>query len=459
MIPKYMKEAPEVIISEGRLASVERILRRLDESGYGRLIDTLANSIPGGGQIREERANVVTDWASGRPAGSLVIDFILPIDGSEVIFALELRRIESLKTDWGRRHHGKRAGYLVAYGFGSTEHAQEHFSRFRIDLANAIMHEFKLKNPPTLASINLTNDLFKRLQDCPHIALDLSDSLIPVLHLMQDGPFRSTIIRTRQAKDPTIENIAKSTGMLQSEIQPLLQAGVDVGVVVKQHNVTCLSCSATLARVVDLDALAQMQRSRVACPECQTAVSAESFADCYLINEPFGQLLDGSRWMELALRSRLDAYLGDARVLTGVRDGPNELDLVANIDGSILLAELKDSRFSIGHAYSFVGKCSQYRPDISMIVATEGIDGDVKEYIGNTDIETTYVENLGELDFEIENVLSKQNGKRLAQLMSDIPFNAYVARSVLQSLGESLPIPDDSFSRFALAREFRSMIS
>ena len=108
--------------------------------------------------------------------------------------------------------------------------------------------------------------------------------------------------------------------------------------------------------------------------------------------------------------------------------------------------ELKDNRFSIGHAYPFVGKCSQYKPDVAVIVATDGIDADVKEYLANTGVSAVYIENIESIDKELETLLSDHYADKLKNLISSILWGYLLPSSILAPYGQQIDLPFNPYS-------------
>ena len=219
---------------------------------------------------------------------------------------------------------------------------------------------------------------------------------------------------------------------------------MDKGILVRHYNVICPACKTALTRVPSKAAIGQMVKSAAACPKCRLRITPASYQDCYVVSDHIAPILDGSKWLDLFIRHKLGSYPQVRRILTEVIDGPNELDLVANIDGNLLLAELKDCRFAIGHAYSFVGKCSQYKPKITMIIATQGVDLDVKEYIQKTGLKTHYIESLDNLETSFGAIFSEGNVLILANLISEVPWTPFITQAMLTALGATLPTPDNS---------------
>ena len=61
--------------------------------------------------------------------------------------------------------------------------------------------------------------------------------------------------------------------------------------------------------------------------------------------------------------------------------------------------ELKDSTFSMGHAYAFSSRIAIYKPDYAVIVATKGVAPEVKSYFEVTEpsANLVYADQIGTL--------------------------------------------------------------
>lgn len=447
MIPYKLKAYPETIISRRRIPQLEVLLEKIEDR-YIRILPALIESFPSAKTLIHERSDDLGKWLEDPLGSSKTLEIFRPQDGTPALFILEAKKIRGLQTEWAERHKKKNAFYLIANGFLASNLDASIYNEFCEVFGNAIRETFNLINAPSFTSINIINELYVRLENLPRTDVAISKDQIPALYAMTDTQFRNTIIRTRQAKDPTLVNISKSTGLENAIVANELNKATELGILQRMHNVICLSCSSSIAQIGDLSALVQMQENEVSCPNCHRPLTEDSYVDSFFLKPDFGSLLDGSKWMEILLRMELDRYLNPVRVLIGVIDGPNELDLVANVDGALILMELKDNRFSIGHAYSFVGKYSQYRPDISVIVATDGIDEDVKEYIRNTGVETMYIPNLQSISTDLAEILTTLNSQKLAQLLSDVPWGSFMSRSITSCLGIDLPIPEERVVRY-----------
>jgi hypothetical protein len=434
MIGIYTKHCFEVAIHKSRAKALTKALRALDER-YTPLLRAVFSAVPGGVRTLEHENSLLREWLPERQRRDRVLEAYTPKDDRDTIAFVALRDIRSLRTPFGKRLSRKGAGYLIVYGFAKTAGGRAGLDSFRQSLSNSLAKHLGLKQEPRIASIGLGNSTFEHLSTKKNNTPDIPEDLAPALELLSDSQFRNTVIRARQAKDPTLENIAKSTGLDAAVVRRIVAKAVEGKVLTMKFNVLCPECKNLLARVPSLPAIAQMEAHNVSCPSCGSSVSRSSHAECYTVSDLIDPVLDSSKWMHMFFRRKLDPYLPAAKCVTSVLDGPNELDLIANVDGALLLAELKDNRFSIGHAYSFVGKCSQYKPEIAVIVATEGVEEEVKEYLANTGLRPHYIEKLSEIEASLSEILSQRCGARLAELIAGLSLDALVARSILSHLG------------------------
>ena len=453
MIPYYEKNCYETAITTAKAQRLSQALKLLHKK-YNPLILSTVSCLPEGEKAVEEHSSQqLTMWfkaARGR-AEDVLLALFTPRKDSSVIFAIQLKAMENLQTDFGKRYHKKGYAYIETSAYSLRTDAGAVVKEFHSDFGAAMQKVFKLRKCPAASSISLINKTFDVLKTKKNTTEAIPETLIPALDLLKQSDFRSIVARAKQAKDPTAENIFTSAGLKPEVGQPLLVTAVAAGILIQHYNVVCLSCKTPLARVPSKAAIRRMVQERVACPKCKNCMTDTSFVDCYVVADHIASVLDGSKWLDLFVRHKLKPYPQVSKVVTEVIDGPNELDLVANLDGKLLLAELKGCRFSIGHAYSFVGKCSQYKPDITMIIATDGVDADVKEYIKNTGLQTHYVESLESLQVSFQNIFSQINGQTLSSLVSEVPWTALVNRALLSALGVTMPMPDESMS-FAYAR-------
>jgi hypothetical protein len=445
MIPHYEKHCLELAIRKTNVSAVLTLRNELCKI-YRDLVHMTLSAYPGGKATLNAIEEDLKSWVNGPKRESAILGVFLPQKTTNYLFFLQLRSIDNLVTDFGKKYHNKEMGYLTVYAFSQDEDASAEISRFHKALTKAATKAFACKRQLRISWISLVNKKVEELKKKKHHTPKITNDVIPLLDLLKEYRFRNTILRTKQAKDPTLENIVKSTGLSVNEVKPELDKGLKYKILTQEFNVLCAYCRTPLARVKTKSAISQMVQSRVACPKCKKPITTNSYEDCFTVNPKISDLLDGSKWMYQYVRLQLKKFIIGGKIFTEVKDGPNELDLIANVDGDLLLMELKDAKFSIGHAYSFVGKCSQYKPEIAIICSTEGVDSEVKDYLKKTEIAAYYVESLEDLTKDFASIFSTQNAKSMASLLGRISWSWLFTKALLTNFDESVPIPEDPYS-------------
>ena len=97
--------------------------------------------------------------------------------------------------------------------------------------------------------------------------------------------------------------------------------------------------------------------------------------------------------------------------------------------------ELKDSEFGLGHAYPFNGRIGLFQPDRALIVSTQGISSEVKDYFKKVklSVEIIFIENLDELQEKLEKVIDEIQ----SELISNI-FEGFEVISTINIDSENL---------------------
>ena len=447
MIPHYEKRCAEIPIRPTDSKKLQKVLGAITRS-YSNAFTALLAAVPGGSAPTQGPDDDLTSWLKGPKNQPLIIGMFAPKASHDPVCFLQLQAMERLETSFGKKHHKKNMAYLLTYSFSGDHAGKDAIDKLHSSLGKSIATAFRRKKPPEIVPIFQVNRTIRELEKKPNSTPAISTQQASILELFEDAAFRSTLIRTRQAKDPTFVNIVKSTGLAEATVRQNLDCALDRNIVTRQYNAVCTKCSTALARARQIDNIERMAADGIACPKCKTQLTGESFEECYAVDPKVAELVDGSKWMCMHFRHNLSPFVASGSILSEVIDGPNELDVVANVDGSLVLVELKDAQFSIGHAYSFVGKCSQYRPDIPIVCTTEQVDKDVKEYLTNTGINAEYIEGLKGLQDRLAAIFSKQHAEALVRLLSEVPLVPMLTRQMLANFGERPPARDEGYEYY-----------
>lgn len=423
MLAYYEKLSIEAPIRKSHVAALTKAMVSLDGK-YGALIHSTLKRFLGVQKTVCERENLLRSWLEAPYRGSFTLEVFTPSADSKLCLVVELREISSLETPFGKRYRTKCQAYLLVYVFSETKIAMPTLAGFNKELQKEIRKVLGWKNPPRLRPVWRINDTFEALRKKTQQFKEPTKSIKAALGFLKCPSLRTALIRARQAKDPTIANIATSLGLSTSAVRPTISKASKNGLLYQEYNVVCSKCGQVIARVKDMSAIRTMANNDVTCASCHSAVKATSFEKAYTLNSKIAPLLDGSKWMSLYVGETLVSLgITSKNILTEFTDGPNEIDILVNADGELLLLELKDSVFSIGHAYSFAGKCSLYKPNFAVIVSTQGIDKDVKEYVEKTEIKGYYIESLSCLEDDLKPILSERYENIFARLINQIPWN------------------------------------
>ncbi len=212
---------------------------------------------------------------------------------------------------------------------------------------------------------------------------------------------------------------------------------LSAGVLVSEPVIICRKTNSLVNRITEEGVLASLASLQVRC-SCGEPIDAEKVEEATRIS-PLGHwLLEKSQWMNIVLVSELlkiDVALDD--IYVEQQFGGDEVDCIAIISGDLVLFELKDGEFNLGHAYSFNAKNGMLDPDASVVVTTAHVGNDAREHFERTrraseasrrSIRSSrlddfsmpiFVEGIDQLPFrlrELSNRLVARDARRLIEL-------------------------------------------
>ncbi|MFJ6393626.1 hypothetical protein ACIQJT_39295 [Streptomyces sp. NPDC091972] len=229
------------------------------------------------------------------------------------------------------------------------------------------------------------------------------------VELKQEGRQESLSITTEKSnaarllsnKEPRILATAiKSApgGLILSDVERQLKRGKvedidatllelhEVGLIGSEYVVVCAKHQHEVSRFSDASVLEEMSKFGVRCG-CGRKISDERLEEAVAITDLGRELLDKSTWMSIMLMEELrELGVPDDRIMIEYSSGGDEMDCVADINGQLILFELKDKEFSLREAYSFAAKIGLVRPHYPVIVTTEKVGGDARDHFEKAEI-------------------------------------------------------------------------
>jgi len=198
-----------------------------------------------------------------------------------------------------------------------------------------------------------------------------------------------------------------------------------------------------------------MGSRKISC-SCGKLISDEKVEVLISPTQELQKMLNKSYWMTVKLVRVLNNLgISSERILLNLKEGNEEIDAFADIDGKLLMFELKDDEFSMGHAYPFSGRIGIYKPEYAVIVAAKGISPDVNNYLDQVVPEETkayYVDNIDLISDKIDEIVNEIRSINAMNILSNFDIMSRVSPSKLiaskigiHSIDEYLDTSDNVF--------------
>jgi len=272
--------------------------------------------------------------------------------------------------------------------------------------------------------------------------------------LLEDQATRELALTVRRAANILMVDLKRKVADDQRPDQ-LLSSLVNVGLCTREYVVICSKTSNQVNRVKDREALSNLARLGVRC-SCGRPLDQERLEEVYAQTEALQRMLDKSYWATVKLANTLvELGVSEKHILLNLQDGNEEVDAFVDIDGTLVMIEIKDSEYSMGHAYAFTGRIGLYKPDYAIMVSTKQVADEVKEYFkkANPQAKIIYVDGLSELSQSLETVIQSIRSERALHILT--LFDLILSSSLRLSLflGQKLGLeisPSSSVKRRGL---------
>lgn len=257
----------------------------------------------------------------------------------------------------------------------------------------------------------------------------LSPKDLEMASQFEDSANRSLALVVKTSGGILASDLAKKSGTKPDEVRKRIETLIGTGFVAREYVVICRKTSNQINRCESKEALEQLDKMGVRC-SCGRPLSGERVEELFVPTSNLKQMLDQSYWMTARLVQALaKVNIREERVLLGIREGSEEVDAFVDLDGRLLMFELKDDEFSMGHAYPFGGRIGLYNPDVAAIVSTKGIDTEVKEYFKRIrpGAQIIYIDELKELPLKIQDLADLIRSENAMQVLAQFDPMASVS--------------------------------
>jgi hypothetical protein len=291
------------------------------------------------------------------------------------------------------------------------------------------------------SSYGLVNTQFGRLTDAKNtkcvLASSISNGEFEAAQILQDHQLRSCALRIKAAG-----------GILESDLQKQLSTSSEVleetlgkleikSLIDRKDIVICRRTEKQVAVSESQEHLAELMSSGL-CGECGTPIAEERTERLASTSMVLRRLLNGSLWMSASLaKSFIGERVPANRIALNVQHGTEEIDAFVDVDGSLIMIELKDKEFSMGHAYSFGARLAKYKPRYGIIVATKGVAPEVKSHFDEIKVgaKITYVDRLEDLQPGVAAIIDSIKSIDAYKLIDKFQRLATVVMPLADSLG------------------------
>lgn len=231
----------------------------------------------------------------------------------------------------------------------------------------------------------------------------------------------------QKAEQPT-ETIRFVDQLLQSELLH------------QEYVVVCSKSGSHVNRVDSRDIIEQMAKLGVLC-SCGKPIAEEQIEGLLASDDLLAHMLDNNFWM-VASVVRLLTSMGVPvdKILINQTAG-DDVEMFADVDGTLIMFELKDAEFGMNHTYSLGARIGMHRPQLAFIVSTKGIASEVKEHFKRVKPETqmVYIPNLLQMEPMVKKVIEGVRAMRIRTWMNcfDSLLNFPLAPMMLPKLTTS----------------------
>lgn len=319
------------------------------------------------------------------------------------------------------------------------------FRRFAYIVRKSYPNRGKRKWRPYSLISSRFNSVLKDAKIKLVVADQVTSQELSACRPLEDSDTRSWALRIKASggviESELIQKFPGDSSVLQVAIAALDSAAL----LTRQYVVICKKTSNRVNRFDDREQLEKMSTIGAKC-SCGAPLSEERIEQFIGPTPLLSKLLTGSYWMT----SRLVAVLkGEGipgqRIALNVQDGSEEVDAFVDINANLIMFELKDKEFSMGHAYSFGARLALNKPEYAVIVATKGVAPEVKEHFERIqpEAEIVYIEKLNDLQPVIAVLSTRIRSGSAFKLLARFEPLARIEMPLANTFGMALGLDKD----------------
>ncbi len=307
------------------------------------------------------------------------------------------------------------------------------------EFADAVARAFEDKNIDLKWSHDVLqnkqfNEIVSAQDDSYHLASRIGDKELKAAKALENVNIRETAQLVRRSGVILAKELLKQKSENASELIKFVDQLLQADLVHQEYVVMCSKTGAHVNRVESRETIEQMGQLGVLC-SCGKNIASEPIEGLLAADETLQRMLDSNYWMTATVVRLLNSLgINSDRIMLHTEPDSDNVEFIVDIDGTLVLFELKDSEFGLNHAYSLGTRIALQRPKLAFVVSTHGIAQEVKDHFKRVkpEAQIVYVANLLQLEATVRKVVEGMRLMRAKTWMSC--FQSFVSFSLMTVL-------------------------
>ena len=277
-----------------------------------------------------------------------------------------------------------------------------------------------------------------------------SDEEISAAEALSDRVTRTLAIAIKQSSGLLGSDLEKQIPPSERARTSAIRTRLETAKLISTEMVViCTKSGTQIAKIPNASVLNRFAEDELRCA-CGKPIKDEKIDEALSISERGQQLIDSSHWLTILLIRDLVA-LGvplDRLLIDQVRG--DEMDCIIDVNGDLVLFELKDKDFNLGHAYKFGAKIATMTPGYSVVLTTERVGNDARDHFARArrgsrrkrvaaqlrddDQQVTYIEGIDNLRPGLMALLSRIGVRQARRALDDVlPLVVIPSHTIVKS--------------------------
>ena len=239
------------------------------------------------------------------------------------------------------------------------------------------------------------------------LATLVSDKELRAAKVLENSNVREVALLVRRSGVMLAKELLRQKAEQASDIIRYVDMLLQVNILHQEYVVVCQKSGTHVNRVESREVIDQMSRLGVLC-SCGKAISEEQIEGLLASDPLMPRMLDNNYWMAATVVRLLNTLnIPSDKILIDSSATGEDMEMFVDIDGTLVMFELKDAEYGLNNAYSLGARIGMHRPQLAFIVSAKGIASEVKDHFKRIKPETkmVYVANLIQLEATVKKVV------------------------------------------------------